>query len=497
MKLIYTLFLLLLCVLISACGRTGEADDVYDEPQPTSSPVEETHTAHTLDPSLLPIVRTPLIPERSELQDFSTDAVAMVDFVEAVHPSFVIEGRMCMEQYDIFRTAYLTETAGLMTHTEFTLATQHFLTVFNDGHLARTFHVIQDGILDLFQDGYFIEHYFISRYGRLFLADENLIKMDVEVLAIGGVPVADIFATIDRYFGAYNDAGRQRNHGRYARYQLMLQRAGAMLYTYEGRIVVDVTVQADAAESTIEMGFVSHHPTFYRHPSFSPPYFIRWETLDDAMYIDIQGQLWEYDGYNDAAEAIIQALADGIRNFIIDLRNVPGGDPAGAYALLYAMGVTPAVHGEIIRVPETSLRAVLEEYFPLPYMQRFANFTQADIIGRDYVYVPPIHYSANPYDVLVIALTSDRTFSAGTYVAALIADSCFGMVIGEPSATAPTGYGNGYGVTLDISMLVVRPPFTFIMRPDGEADPQTLWPDIQVYEWLALETALDFIANDI
>ena len=77
-------------------------------------------------------------------------------------------------------------------------------------------------------------------------------------------------------------------------------------------------------------------------------------------------------------------------------------------------------------------------------------------------------------------------------IATEIADSGFGIVIGEPSATAPTGCGWGRSIFLNNSTLQIRPHYTFFLRPDADADQYTLVPDIHVYEWYALEAALDF-----
>jgi len=450
--------------------------------------------------------RAPFVSIPGTTSDYSQDAADVVAFVEEVHPNFIVPGRMCLETYEVFRETYLDVTTSPMTHTEFTLATQHFLTVFNDGHLSRSLFMWQRvWNLDemawrwettLFQDGYFIDHLFLSRNGKLFLADENFVIMDVQVLAIGGVPVDEIFAVVDRYFGSYNYAGIQRARGRYSRYQLMLHRAGASLYMYEGNLVVDLTVLENGTEYVMEVGFTPEHPSVYRLDSYNPEYRVRWERIsDDVMYVSLQGGFRLNQYVLDAATAIEEALHDGARYFIVDLRNARGGEPIVGTTLLNAMGVTPPAGGHFIRVSDHLMRWIEAEN-GLPGIHRFEHLTWENFAGRDYLYIPrDPDQSANPYDVFIIALTSERSFSAAPAFAAEIADSGFGMVIGEPGASAPTGAGHGRTLSLENSGLHIRPHFELILRPDADADQQTLWPDIHIHEWYALEVALEFLES--
>ena len=326
-------------------------DDTYYDYKYPETATEDIEVAAT-EPLLLPesITRIPYAPVRGELHDFSEEALAVVEHVEAIHPNFVIEGRMCMEDYETFRDTYLAATADPMTHTEFTLATQRFLSVFQDGHISRTFlmweWVWESGEwvweTSLFQDGHFIDHLFLSRDGRLFLADDNFVITDTEVLAIGGVPACEIFAVIDYFYGAYNFAGVQRARGRYSRYQLMLQLAGASLYMDDGQLVTDLTVVKNGAEYVMEVGFTPQHPSAYRLSCYEPGYRVRWEMMgDDILYISLQGLIIEGEYTYKTVAAVEQAMADGVRKFILDLRNSRGGSPAAWTILLDAMGAAP------------------------------------------------------------------------------------------------------------------------------------------------------------
>jgi len=519
----YILFVssFVLCVVFVACSRISEEPYEYEQYEPEvvqiGAPIEIPTPMY--EPEQEPCRRVLFIPEHDTTHDFSEDAFEIVEFVEAVHPNFIIDDRMCMENYEAFRDKYLITTAIPMTLTEFVLTTQRFLTVLQDGHISRTFLTgewVQTGeewewVTGMFQDGYFIDHLFLSRNGRLYLADEDYIITGVEVLAIGGVPIDEIFTIIDMYFGAYNYAGRQRVRGRYARYQLILHRAGARLYLCEDQLVVDLTVLKDGKELTMEMGFTQNHPSAYRLPCYQPKYSVRYEMKgDDVLYISLRGRLVgsnsvyrgglinlcdDYYDANALLSAVEQAMTEDVRKFILDLRNSRGGNIVIGHLLLNSMGATPPRPGHIIRIGDFN-REIVEEFFPTPQICYIQHLSRDDFIGREYVYIPrDLNQSDNPYGVFIVVLTSERTFSGATMIATEIADSGFGMIIGEPSATAPTGCGWGQSLFPQNSMLQIRPHFTFFQRPDADADQFTLWPDIHVYEWYALETALEFL-ND-
>jgi len=192
-------------------------------------------------------------------------------------------------------------------------------------------------------------------------------------------------------------------------------------------------------------------------------------------------------------DAIRQAVDRGIRNFIIDLRNTPGGNSMNFDIFARDMGVTLPGHGKIMRIDDIHREVIYAHYPPFHLERYFGHLTSDDFVGRDYVYLPRNpDRSSNPRGIFIVALTSERTFSGGTAFAAEIADSGFGKIIGEPSPTAPTGYGYGRSIMLPNSRLQVRPHYTFYLRSDINADQYTLWPDIHVNEWEALDAALEF-----
>ncbi|MCL2416071.1 MAG: hypothetical protein FWD01_04575, partial [Defluviitaleaceae bacterium] len=80
--------------------------------------------------------------------------------------------------------------------------------------------------------------------------------------------------------------------------------------------------------------------------------------------------------------------------------------------------------------------------------------------------------------------------------ATLVQDGGLGIVVGEPSANAPTFFNSWWGretrANLPHANLTIESTSARTMRPDTNADQQTLVPDIPVAAHLALEAALEF-----
>jgi len=79
-----------------------------------------------------------------------------------------------------------------------------------------------------------------------------------------------------------------------------------------------------------------------------------------------------------------------------------------------------------------------------------------------------------------------------------VQDGGFGNIIGSPSSNSPTNFGD-WGGSLDLPYsrtYVSFISFTRWLRPDEDADPVTLWPDIMVSPGEdALDAALEFLRN--
>jgi len=481
---VFILLVSIMLVLV-ACGQNNSS---------ITEPYEEEHTLpqQILTTTTTPqreLLGNPHVRPQGQLEDFSSDGILLVERLEAIHPNFFLDGRL-PANYEATREWYLATISQPMTHTDFVMATQRFLAIHGDGHLSRTMQVYSaDGERGLFQDGQFIEAEFIANEQGVFLENS-------QVLSIGGVYAEEILELIDMYYGAYNEFGTFRNHARYSRSELILYMVGAQIYERDSRLWVELVLYEDGNMASRVVSFSQHNPS--SHLPMSNTY----ELIGNVMYISmvgpqLSGGLYIDEVHNrfrwrETAEleiAIERAIDDGIREFILDIRDMPGGLTEVFRGLYTAMGLTLPWTGEIVGVSEMDY-SLLDALLSMP---RFSHLEISDVIDRGYKYSIPSTETANLYDVTVAVLTSNRTFSAGVYAASIIADSGFGIVVGEPSATSPSGYGLGYELVLPTSNLVVRITTSLFFRPDVNADQRVLWPDIIVNEQEALNVALHYL----
>jgi len=101
--------------------------------------------------------------------------------------------------------------------------------------------------------------------------------------------------------------------------------------------------------------------------------------------------------------------------------------------------------------------------------------------------------SRNRHNVYVSVLTDKSSFSAATILGYLIQDGRLGNVIGEPSSNAPNMFSGELYFHLPVSRMRVRVSSQYNTRPDINADPRMLHPDILVPADMALETAVEFL----
>jgi hypothetical protein len=425
--------LLLICLaLLAACGANGA--EVYEPEiyEPEACAPEETTPP--------PPARNILLPAEGNASDFSADAAYLVELIEAVHPIFILEGRL-PDYYDALRAEFLAYTAQPISRNAFVLAIRRYFTTLHDLHASIWPQTAST----------FITEPFIFRDGRLFL----LYEPDVEILAIGGVDIADIFYQIDRHVFHENEAHRAVTYRLQARNIIYLHMAGAEIYYYTARI---------------------------RPPAAN--FIVRHRMIDDVFFIDLRTCT---DGPHmyPVVEAIEQAIADGIYKFIIDVRGNPGGSSMPGIRMLEAMGITSPRFGVTRRVSEQLVANWRAQGFEPDF----------DTSVERIDFLPDYEIAENPNNVFISVLTDNFTASAAMEIGVRVQDGNFGNIIGEPSANAPSCFGATSPYTLPNSGLNVSISSSWIARPNPNADQNTLYPDIWTEAADALDVALEYLAR--
>jgi len=413
--------------------------------------------------------------DMSGLSGFAADAFYLVQMVEQVHPIFIIEGYL-PDNYEAVRDEFLLYAQGNITRREFAFASWRYVTALKDGHMtgfqlfSSLFDALQGDLLDIS---------WLAQDGDLFLAEQD--GSLSRVLEIGGVSPHDIFALMDSFIYSENFVDRDRVLALHLRYIGFIELAG-------GEIIDNttvITVERDGEVSTITVAF-----DFLQQGGGTganrPEFVIRHELMDDVFFIDFRMFVPD-SGIYETINAVEQAIENGTRKFIIDLRGNPGGNSWHGQRLLSAMGITVPQFGGVRRFSDLFADTAMLSTFERLQARLISPFV------RGLMYSPSTAAASNPNDVFVSVLTDRFTYSSATMMAVWVQDGGFGNIIGGISSNAPSAFGDMLSFELPYSEIGVRVSHARFLRPDASADQSTLMPDILVDPTDALDVALEFL----
>jgi hypothetical protein len=412
--------------------------------------------------------------------DFSKDATYLVDMIEKAHPIFILEG-MLSEGYDEMRVDYLSTTSEPISVMEFYLATMRYFVALRDGHMNLFFHI------DL---GRGIDIPFSYNNGRLSLAESG----DMEITKIGGVDVSDIFYQIQRHVYFENASMRSLYLSTFSRFEMIFNLAGAE--TIEGDRV-QITLNQNGKTSTTVVDLEDNIPIFYRPER---DYIIRHEMIGDIFYISL-ARFDDSAHITEVVDEIKKAIKNGTWRFIVDVRGNPGGRSIVKYRLIEAMEIKIQTPSWVCRLSELVMQQRFDNISIKQLKRRSLLMTpirwlfNGGVVVNDTLVRQSSTKSRNRNNVFVSVLTDRYTASAATATGVAIQDGRFGNVIGEPSRNAPNHFGDVIHFHLPISQIMMMVSTSYFMRPDLNADPHVLHPDILVPADMALEKAIQVLSD--
>lgn len=382
------------------------------------------------------------------LAPMEEDAQALVSIIEASHPAFALD--MVPEEYEPARSAFLqTAKQPDVTLVDFVLSAMAYTSSLHDSHTqVSPFGNTPQALLDV---------NWTAGEGMLKLSDGK------EVVAIGGLPVADLFACIDKYIAYENQAGREHNYAMWSRTVSFINLFGAKL---QGDNTLLLTL-ADGSEQSVGWSVPAGEAST-----------VTTQKMGDVLYVDFNQCVLD-----EALDAAVHTLADevakGTTKVILDVRGNGGGNSAACERLLSAMGMTPPAYGGVVR------------YSPLAQSQR--GYQQAEGTQRQ---APDLSAARMNPDIHLVVLTDESTFSSATMLAAYVRDGKLGTLIGRSSGNAPSHYGDILFYQLGNTGLTGTVSHIQWLRPDQNAQGDALTPDIETLPGEdALERALDFLAD--
>ena len=421
-----------------------------------------------------------------EMTGYGRDATRIVRRIERIHPIFIVEGYLPAD-YVAIRDEFIAVAENTTCRQEFIFAAYRYVKSLQDGHMTG---------FGLFGIGGMTGGHLVVDWemydSRLFLSDENG-STEVEVIEIGGVVPTTVFGIVDEYVFAENQVYREWNHARYARYGPMIEMAGGevlvdrvMLTLQEGDEISMLEVELEVFEAPTEPFSMSALAASYE-------FVVRHEVLDDGIFFIDLRIFYIDDSIMRTAEYIEQAIANGYRKFIVDLRGNGGGNSMAGEILLQAMGITVPSSGIVRRLSPFMLESAVEHNLVSPLERMIIS--AVSVFADGMTMMPTVETATNPNDVFVSVLTDNNTYSSATMMAYWVQDGGFGNLIGQPSRNAPSSFGDMLTFTLPYSGLEARVSHAQFLRPDTNADQDTLWPDIIVEPEEALAVALEYLRS--
>lgn len=387
------------------------------------------------------------------------DAQQLIATLEETHPAFALDA--VPAGYQAAKEAFLAKTSDpACTLYDFTWAAMAYTASLGDEHThIDPFGGVPQPRLEVgwTADG---EH--------LYLTDKGGAVTKTEVTAVGGVPVKQLFAVIDRYVASENTAGQDVNHASWAASPAMLIKAGAA-FSADNTLVLTLKENGQTLSKTV--GLVQP-----QNNAQEP--VITTKMVGDVMVVDFN-QCVDDSAFEQAAAELKKAVQNGTDKVIIDVRGNGGGNSDTCVQLLNAMGMEAPGYGAYVR------------YSPLA-KGTYPQMYDKDSGGQRYEPQPELARANDK--VKLVVLTDEGTFSSANMLAVYVRDGKLGTLIGRPSSNMPNHYGDILTVDLNNSGTYCTVSHKQWLRPDQSAKGNTLTPDIVTAVGEdALQRALDYL----
>ncbi len=364
------------------------------------------------------------------------DALYLVNLIETTHPAFLF-GQP--EGYEAVKNEFLSHAKEDLTLDQFKILASTYLTSLHDGHTRIGLSNTKQLDID-----------WQYKAGALWLVDENKLKTDQKVTAIGGIPIARVLQTVDQLIPAENDSALLLNYEGYSKGTQILEYAGAIV---DDTVMIEVT-DKEGQIQLLEIELTNIDEYSWQNNSVSTK-----KINEDTLLVNM-GICEENRELEAAVDFLEKGVKSGAKRVIIDVRNNPGGNSNACEKLLKAIGKRGGSYGCMIR------------YSPLASKQRGYSKSSGSNV-----------YDNNPNtavnsDTELFVITNERTFSSATMLATLTKDGNLGKIVGQPSSNAPTAYGDVLHYNLPYTKFQGGVSHKKFTRPAGvTANDKSLTPD--------------------
>ena len=302
--------------------------------------------------------------------------------------------------------------------------------------------------------------------GALWLENEAGLMTDTKIISIDGVKPSKIWTAVEELFPFENESG----YGFY-KYHIVFDTVLRLAGVNVEKQQLEVVFEKDGNQYSEQRDFLTLSEFVSENPDtiFSQRPTATYKILDNVFYLDLN-RFQVDSSLNKATDALKEAIANGTKKVIVDLRGNSGGNSLAGSQILKSMGMSEPAYNWYTRSKGSQ--------FINKYEQLIENMG-----------------SPNP-NVELIVLSDEITFSSGTMFCVWTQDGKLGKVIGRPSANSPNCYGDVLRDTLPNTGTPYQVSFKFFKRPDQNANHDIFEVDVYVpHDTDALSVALEMLAE--
>lgn len=256
------------------------------------------------------------------------DADQLVSIIESTHPEFALND--IQAGYPEAKKTFLASASKRMSCGDFAWLASAYLASLHDGHTS----IVPTQSKEMLQGSYRMTE------SGLFEADAGGKITNKKIIAIGGVPISQIIATVSHYEVSENEAGVLMNGTIWSTYRPILERAGVDCSKH----MVSITEQNGTRTIRKEIPFQLRSP----YSVWASNDIIDSRRIGDVFYVGLH-ECERGPDVDRTADSLRQAVSSGVTRVIIDVRNNQGGDSRVCEQLLGAIGMQPPEYGGYAR----------------------------------------------------------------------------------------------------------------------------------------------------
>lgn len=394
--------------------------------------------------------------ETAEVSDniYYLDAVDVVNMAEATHPAYVTKLRLA-ENYDDIKAEFLEKAKTIDNIDDFEYALRKYMVAYNDIHTNIIPH---EGSKMAEACSTFLDIDYTEHNGELVLCSEDGVPTQSVIESVGGVSIEELYKTIEEYFPLENDEARS--------FTRSVNCLSLFVCELSGCEIKDNAAEVVCSDKTFTAEFIK--PEADTTPE-EEPVTLSAEMRGDILYIDFN-KFEADENFQKGLEDIKNAVDGGAKKVILDMRDNRGGLIMLSQNVAGALDIGLPVMGWRARRSSADFEAIKDNI-------------EEQIADTSFGEYPSSLLSARPNPDLDIAvLCSRNTWSAGIIMCALMQDGKLGTIIGRSPREAVNMMGTRLDYDLPNTGTHVMLSGGYFYRPDENADPDMLIPDIKVEE---------------